>query len=282
MNIEQKNNLMSNIEYLCKVKKIKKADLESKAGVSKGYLSRFKNDDPNNLPSISFIESVASQLYVSIDALINCELRDTSTLYNIELLKKLIHDTENKKLEWSIGDADIKMTGLKKSNKEDPYFMTQDISYEVTDEAAPCYNDEGFKEGYLNSDGEFRELFETDTVLEEHLVFKPGLTTHFELWTDQCCQPFVDGCYYWTELDSNTKLFFLNMATFEEGQALDDEAWQQLTLWIVGEDTDLLLEEGIESAGVKNMLSDLEDTIIRSKNSISKSNRIVLDRYLKN
>lgn len=281
MKIEQKNNLMENIDYLTKVKKIKKADLETKAGVSKGYLSRFKNDDPNNLPSMSFIESVADQLYVTIDTLLNCELRDTSVLYDIQLLKKLISDTENKALKWAMGDSDIKMIQLKKSHKEDPFFSIHEISYEVVDEEEPCYNDEGFKEGYMDSSGEFRDLFDTDTITETHLIFKPSSLSAYELWGNNCCEPFVDGRYYWTELDSNTKLFLLNMSSYENGQAVDDGEWGQATLWIVGDKADLLLEGEIVPSGIRELLSDLEDAIIRSHNTISKENQKVLDDYLK-
>lgn len=282
MKIEQKNNLMSNIDHLAKVRKIKKSDLETKAGVSKGYLSRFKNDDPNNLPSISFIESVAEQLHVTIDTLLNCELRDTTVLYDIQLLKKLVLDTDNRTLEWAMGDSDIKMTQLKKSQKEDPFFSIRDISYNAVDEVEPCYNEDGFKEGYMDSSGEYRDVYDTDTITESHLIFKPSIPSAYELWGDSCCEPFVDGRYYWTELDSNTKLFLLNMASYENGQALNDGEWQQATLWIVGDEADLLLEEEIIPMGIRYMFADLENAIIRSKNTISKENQKALDNYLNN
>ena len=281
MNIEQKNNLLINIEYLSKVRRIKKADLEAAAGVSKGYLSRFKNDDPNSLPSVSFIESAASQLKVTIDALLNADLSDELAAYNVRLLKKLIKDTENHDLEWSMGDSDAKMKELKKSGKEDQYFTMKGIGIEVIDEVEPRYNEDGVKEGYIDSEGEFRDLSSLDYIDEDHLVFKPGVSADFMLWGDDCCQPFVDGKYYWTKLAENIRIFLIEMAAYQNGQPLEDGEWMQTTLWIAGEETDLLIEDGTSSQIVRRMLADLERTIVRSKRSISKMNQKALDNYLK-
>lgn len=97
-----KMRCIANIYMLAKQKNIKIGTLESKAGVSIGYLSRLNKADNTASPSIECLTTMAAELEISLDVLINAELAKlTSTEeYILNFLKRLLNDTETDKIIW--------------------------------------------------------------------------------------------------------------------------------------------------------------------------------------
>ena len=62
---------IDNIYALAKDKGLKIGDMEEKAGASKGYLSRLNKEGNTAVPPIDFLNSIADQLGVSLDFLVN-------------------------------------------------------------------------------------------------------------------------------------------------------------------------------------------------------------------
>lgn len=103
MAVFERDIFIDNIYYLAKANYIKISDLETFAGVSKGYLSRLRKDPKKTTPSIVFISSVANRLQVSIDTLISHPLNSkTSTeLLIIKFIDALIRQTNEEDLIWN-------------------------------------------------------------------------------------------------------------------------------------------------------------------------------------
>lgn len=101
----EKNILFDNIAYLLKENDMKVGELETKAGVSIGYISRTK--EGNAKPGIDFIMKAANILNVSLDNLLTVDLKALTPTekYLITFLEKLIRDTGDDKLYWNAENA---------------------------------------------------------------------------------------------------------------------------------------------------------------------------------
>ncbi len=97
-----KKRCIDNIYYLAKEKNIKIGDLERNAGVSAGYLSRLNKEDNSTNPGIEFLDAVARELEISLDALICYDyVSITPTeLYVLKVIDKLIHQTQYEERSW--------------------------------------------------------------------------------------------------------------------------------------------------------------------------------------
>lgn len=97
-----KSILFDNIAYLLKENDMKVGELETKAGVSVGYISRTK--EGNAKPGIDFIMKAANILKVSLDTLLTVDLRELTPTekYLITFIVKLIKDTNDDKLDWNV------------------------------------------------------------------------------------------------------------------------------------------------------------------------------------
>lgn len=97
-----KARCFNNLTYLLVAKDKKLGDIERNSGNSPGYLSRMKSGKSNADPSIEFLITAAEELGVSVDMLVNSEIREMSQteIYLQGFLKKLIEDTRNDKLTW--------------------------------------------------------------------------------------------------------------------------------------------------------------------------------------
>lgn len=119
-----KDILFSNITYLMKRKNMKIGDLEKKAGVSTGYISRASKTDEAK-PGIDFIMSVADILGISVDVLLKHDLsRVTWTEeYVLSFLTKLEQETAADGLDWETEKADdLKAFALKQNGYRHPLF----------------------------------------------------------------------------------------------------------------------------------------------------------------
>ena len=96
-----KKRCIENIYALAKEKNIMIRELEEAGGVSIGYLSRIKKDAVGTI-SVELLDSIADQLGVSLDYLVNCSKDEMSPNEQIVygFLEKLLRMTVSGKLEW--------------------------------------------------------------------------------------------------------------------------------------------------------------------------------------
>lgn len=101
--IFDKNNCISLIYDLARSRDIKIGQLEENAGLSKGYLARALNGDSTFSPPASSLVSIASQLGVTVDFLLNGIERDKLTSneqYILNFVETLRNETLNGKIDW--------------------------------------------------------------------------------------------------------------------------------------------------------------------------------------
>ena len=100
-----KNQFINNLEYLMCTNNIKASDLETKAEISAGYISRLKgNADDNVCPSVSILVSFSEQLGCSIDDLLFYDFNSPSKeeKYVSDFLLEMSNRTKNHKCSWDI------------------------------------------------------------------------------------------------------------------------------------------------------------------------------------
>lgn len=97
-----KKRCIDNIYALAKAKGLKIGDIEEKAGVSKGYLSRINKEDSTSIPTVDLLASIAEQLGVGIDFLVNFPRGTLSPNeeFVYQFIDKLMRGTIAGKLEW--------------------------------------------------------------------------------------------------------------------------------------------------------------------------------------
>ena len=97
-----KRLFISNIYQLAKERSVKIGDLEKKAGVSVGYLSRINKEDSNTVPTIDFVASVAAALGVSVDAIIKNDYSTPTPTesYILSFVDRLLTRTNADELDW--------------------------------------------------------------------------------------------------------------------------------------------------------------------------------------
>ena len=97
-----KKRCIETIYALAKSKGLKIGDIEEKAGVSKGYLSRINKEDSTSIPTIDLLASIAGQLDVGIDFLVNYPLGTLSPNeeFVFQFIDKLTTATTTGKMEW--------------------------------------------------------------------------------------------------------------------------------------------------------------------------------------
>ncbi len=93
---------IENIYYLAKLKGIRIGELEKKAGVSAGYLSRINRDDNTASPSIECLTAIASELDVTLDFLLGVVLGQLTPTdrYVLKFINKLTERTVNGDIDW--------------------------------------------------------------------------------------------------------------------------------------------------------------------------------------
>lgn len=95
---------IENIYALAKEKGLKIGDIEEKAGVSKGYLSRINKEDSTSIPTIDLLASIADQLGVGIDFLVNFPrgVLSPNEEFVYQFIDKLMRGTVAGKLDWIV------------------------------------------------------------------------------------------------------------------------------------------------------------------------------------
>ena len=87
---------MDNIYAIAKDKSIKIGDLEKKAGLSTGYLSKLSKEGNTAIPGIETLSTIADALSVSMDYLVSVNYRELNKdeKYVSSFIEKLIKGTE--------------------------------------------------------------------------------------------------------------------------------------------------------------------------------------------
>jgi transcriptional regulator with XRE-family HTH domain len=93
---------INNIKFLAKEKNIKLGELEAAANVSPGYFSRINKEENGATPSIDVLCAICSQLDISLDVLIMCDLETLSPTqeYLARLIGKLSSHTIENLISW--------------------------------------------------------------------------------------------------------------------------------------------------------------------------------------
>lgn len=104
-----KKRCIENIYALAKEKGLKIGDIEEKAGVSKGYLSRINKEDSTSIPTIDLLASIAEQLGVGIDFLVNFPrgVLSPNEEFVYQFIDKLMRGTMAGKLDWVVETVGI-------------------------------------------------------------------------------------------------------------------------------------------------------------------------------
>ena len=93
---------ISNINNIITMKGFKVGDIEKKAGVSVGYISKLSSRNTEGGPSTAVTFNIAKALGVSVELLVEgnyCEL-DPNLETVIKFVDKLVLDTDSKKIVW--------------------------------------------------------------------------------------------------------------------------------------------------------------------------------------
>ena len=88
--------LVKNIKYLVKVKGLKLGDFEKEIGVAVGYLSRSKKEF--DIP-FSRVMLIAEKLNVSLDYLVNMDVRQEELKRQISQLEDELYQAQKEKLK---------------------------------------------------------------------------------------------------------------------------------------------------------------------------------------
>lgn len=128
-----KKRCIENIYALAKEKGLKIGDIEEKAGVSKGYLSRINKEDSTSIPTIDLLASIAEQLGVGIDFLVNFPrgVLSPNEEFVYQFIDKLMRGTVAGKLDWV-----VETDGILRADTDAPVanplvHVTKDFSDEV-------------------------------------------------------------------------------------------------------------------------------------------------------
>lgn len=97
-----KKIFIDNLDYYMNKELIKSSELEQKAGVSKGYISRIKKADNKSVPGIDFLLVASSMFGITVESLcmINYMLCTENEKYYVDLFNNLITRTIEKNILW--------------------------------------------------------------------------------------------------------------------------------------------------------------------------------------
>ncbi len=104
-----KKRCIDNIYALAKAKGLKIGDIEEKAGVSKGYLSRINKDNSASVPTVDLLESIAEQLEVGIDYLVNFQsgILTPNEEFVFRFVDRLSKQTIAGRMDWVVESASV-------------------------------------------------------------------------------------------------------------------------------------------------------------------------------
>lgn len=96
-----------NLNFLLNEQEMRIGQFEVDAGVKPGYISKMSKNT-NAKPGIDFIMRSADQLVVTLDCLLNTNIRalNLTERYLLRFFEKMMQDTHGRKLEWQVEHAE--------------------------------------------------------------------------------------------------------------------------------------------------------------------------------
>ncbi|MCD7825245.1 MAG: helix-turn-helix domain-containing protein [Clostridiaceae bacterium] len=145
----EKNRCIDNIYALAKKKGLKIGEMEERAGVSKGYLSRINKEDSTANPPIDFLVSIAEQLEVSVDFLLMYSDADLNKneAFIIEFVDRLSQKTIQGDIDWVLQARSV-LTADNSDPVDNPLI---DIVPDYSDEFDMKYMTHGFTSHFYNN-----------------------------------------------------------------------------------------------------------------------------------
>lgn len=122
-----RSRVLKNINYLMKANNMKVGELEERADISTGLISRIAKEGSTVKMSVEFLASIAKVLGVSVDALIGIDFDGLtpSDTKLIEFLEKMTRKVEHDKILWdkeTLNDLDNVRISADKSITSHPLF----------------------------------------------------------------------------------------------------------------------------------------------------------------
>lgn len=183
-------NFVDNAYFLCKSKGVKISEVEIKASVSSGYLSRLKGEK-NPKPNADVIVATSDTFSVPVDVLLNYKLDvlTPSERYIVDFLEKLIKDTVEDKLFWEKQTKKY----LSCPDVEHPLFSKRSL-YRDSKVEYNCYESRFPKPTFSYSDDEQGEIEEVEEICIEDDCFKLEMPKGYTLYLMRTCYgPYEDG-----------------------------------------------------------------------------------------
>ncbi len=203
-----KNRCFENIRFLLKEKSdVKIGQIEKKASVSPGYMSRLEKASNTSEPSVEFLVTAAKMLGVSLDVLLLTDMVEMNPTekYLANLIQKLNQDTIDDKLEWNRESDDSlnrletdingfvnhplfeKETFYEQGETEYPNLVERIVFKSHSFDCHTCINDDCFNLSMKNnstlylmnvSKGVYH-IDDLDAFAKEIWIFTPGMTPQY-------------------------------------------------------------------------------------------------------
>ena len=127
---------IQNIRYLLRKRDVRLGDIEKASGNSPGYLSRLEKPDNTTDLGIEFLMNAADMLGVSVDDLVRGQLiqRTPNEEMLLSFIEKLINNTRNDTLFWSVETMEFHSQCKKLDVSETQPHALYDLKHEMDSE----------------------------------------------------------------------------------------------------------------------------------------------------
>ena len=215
--------IINNLLYLINKNNTKIGELETKCGVTPGYISKLSKDSSSK-PSIEFIANVAKYYHLTIDLLITFDLssRSPSEEFINNFLYKLLDDTFHNKLEW---EKELS-TDLNNLEARHDGSTSHPLFYQKT--------------FYMNGESEYPEMV-TRTTFNSNSY---GLNT------------YIEGSCYNLRLKNNTRIYIMKIS--KDCYKVSDTKAHRIEAWLWSYDGGKqFLCDNLENQRLSNLLNSL-------------------------
>lgn len=241
--------LISNIQRMAKEKDVKMGDMEEKAGVSTGLISRLKKDETKGNFTVDLLCSIAEQLECTLDYLVYSgegELSENEKLM-LKFIDKLVRDTDQYILEWTMMEPMI----------VDRSFLFQHPLFRVVDDYAE------------DPDGNYHYF--KSTVYDSRFLENGSAT--------------INGNCFLVLLDSFTQtfLYVMNVTHSIPGKYFEKENIIEMYFIEKTGSVKPLACSKLVCEEVSGKMQDLYDSIVNARSHLTVDSRArsIIDSYLK-
>ena len=197
----EKTLFVNNIYELAKRQKLKIGDLEAACGVSNGYLARLRQDEKNTAPGADFLMNIASQLSVSVDALLSFDFANSTGAEQKLLIymDRLLRDTQTRKLIWQRDPAPLSVPVNADGSSAHPLFVAKEGFLSVEERA-----EDELPDPVMLSEMVYRSLFHPNLDgLQPSEIYRCAFPGQKMLYLVSVAEPglVMPGPARWTELE---------------------------------------------------------------------------------